>query len=189
MQAFCLLGVGWGRGGGKKGAVHANRVFCGRRARCLHKEPADGSRWPTVTPEEMHPYNNDILPHKAPCVLVATHGHMSERRPSISSPSVALTLSAPVAHSLYCVAFHHRALSLRSLPVAFFSRRFRIRLRRGHLKTCHHRAGIPVAHLPGNWRRRPGDSRRRTLVDRRMSRPSWKKLARGSDVVRGRGAL
>lgn len=82
----------------KKGAVHANRVFCGRRARCIHKEPADGSRWPTVTPEEMHPYNNDILSHKAPCVFVATHGHMSERRPSISSHSVALTLSAPIAH-------------------------------------------------------------------------------------------
>lgn len=64
----CRHFVCWG-GGSKKGAVHANRVFCGRRARCLHKEPADGSRWPTVTPEEMHPYNNDILPHKAPCVL------------------------------------------------------------------------------------------------------------------------
>lgn len=40
----------------------------------------------------MHCYNNDILPHKAPCVLMATHGYMSERRPSISSHSVALTL-------------------------------------------------------------------------------------------------
>lgn len=29
------------------------------------KGPADGSHWPTVTPEEMRCYNNDILRHKA----------------------------------------------------------------------------------------------------------------------------
>lgn len=29
------------------------------------KGPADGSNWPTVTPEEMRCYNNDILQHKA----------------------------------------------------------------------------------------------------------------------------
>lgn len=121
-------GILFAGGREKKGAVHANRVFCGRRARCVHKEPADGSRWPTVTPEEMHPYNNDILLHKAPCVLVATHGHMSERRPSISSHSVTLTLSAPIAHLLFCVAFHHRALSL-----CIFCQRFRICLSDGDI--------------------------------------------------------
>lgn len=144
----CRHFVCWGRK--KKGAVHANRVFCGRRARCVHKEPADGSRWPTVTPEEMHPYNNDILPHKAPCVLVATHGHMSERRPSISSHSVALTLSAPIAHLLFCVAFQHRALSL-----CISCQRFRICLWRRYLKAFHPCAGIFVAHFretgSGDW--------------------------------------
>lgn len=128
------------RAGGRTG--RAGILFAGgreekkKRGRCMliefsagggrdasTKEPAEGSRWPTVTLEEMHPYNNDILPHKAPCVLVATHGHMSERRPSMSSHSVALTLSAPIAHSLFCVAFQHRALSLC----------FRICLRRGDI--------------------------------------------------------
>lgn len=47
----------------------------------------------------MHCYNNDILPHKAPCVLMATHGYMSERRPSISSHSVALTLLPTLSRS------------------------------------------------------------------------------------------
>lgn len=107
---------------------------------------------------------------------VATHGHMSERRPSISSPSVALTLSAPIAHLLHCVAFHHRALSLRSLPSHFLSARPHLSRTGGifeNLPPSHRHSCRP---LSGNWKRRAGDSRRRPLSDQRMSRSSWKKL-------------
>lgn len=142
----CRHFVCWG-GGSKKGAVHANRVFCRRRARCLHKEPADGSRWPTVTPEEMHPYNNDILPHKAPCVLVATHGHMSERRPSLYRPPASLSHFRPPSLTCSSVSPFTIEPFLFALCRRIFCRRFRICLRRGYLKTCHPRTGILVAHF------------------------------------------
>lgn len=82
-------------------------------------------------------------------------------------PSLICSTVSPFTIGLFLFALSRR----------IFCRRFRIRLRRGYLKTCHHRTGILVAHLPGNWKRRPGDSRRRLIVDHRMSRPSWKKLA------------
>lgn len=136
----CRHFVCWGREKKKK---RGRGMLIEFSARCVHKEPADGSRWLTVTPEEMHPYNNDILPHKAPCVLVATHGHMSERRPSISSHSVALTLSAP-NRSLAPLC---RRWNIELFLCASFCQCFRICLRRGIFATFHPRAGIFVAYF------------------------------------------
>lgn len=72
---------------------------------------------PAVTAEEMRCYENDILPHKGPVVLVATHGYMScPTETFYATPSHTLAR----AQLVHCLASDHSALSL-CLGSSFYS--------------------------------------------------------------------
>lgn len=75
--------------------------------RWIDKDPADGPSWPTVAPEEIRCYENDILPHKE---TVFSWLHVRRR----ASPSLRCSQSHTLAHAqlFFCLDLITELLSL-----------------------------------------------------------------------------
>lgn len=129
------------------------------------KGPADGSHWPTVTPEEMRCYNNDILRHKA---------SVFSRLCTATSPMA--TLYVVLSHSnshcrciqiVYCIAWILQS-SLCSSTTPPSTPCLSLR---GYLHTFHPTQTVFVAGLWEMW-----SPRQELPIDSRLSSPSCQKL-------------
>lgn len=141
-----------------------------KRGRCMLIEFSAGGGRDASTKSPQTDQDGRQSPQKK-CTLIITTFFRTKHL-VFSSPRMAtcprgdplyLTLSAPIPHLLYCVAFHHRALSLRPPPSHFVSALPDLsETGKKNLPPSNRHFCRP---LSGNWKRRPGDSRRRLLGD------------------------